>query len=547
MVDPTFQREARVVPLLRVLLLATSALVIGLHNIFILGALRGPMILTFVFVAALYWVASTALLRWRFRKAHGLAWDSMFRISDIAMMGLAVHASGGADSWLFFLFLLPVADQLGTNFVRALLFMHASVLLYVAVMVVHAHTLGPVPLLPAAAKFAFLYLTGGYISLTALETEKLRVDLAKALGRAEEATAAKALFFAHMSHELRTPMNAILGMTTLMDDGSLPALQHERLQTLQRASYGLLTIANNILDFSKAEQGEMEFSLEPFDLHRMVRDVTTLFAPTLQQKGVALAVQLDPSLPQGVRGDEGRVRQVLTNLLNNASKFTDEGQVVLRVQPLAEGLRFSVQDTGPGLDVSEHAHIFGAYHQSKRYQDRGGSGLGLAICKSLVTGMGGRIWIESSLGHGATFFFDLPLPVAPLPPPIPEPQLTQAVAARPLRILVADDNRVNQIVAQGLLARLGYTCDLVADGEQALGKLRRAPYDVILLDMRMPKLDGPATARAIHREFANARPRLVAVTASVTPDDKQRCKDAGMDGFLSKPIVLTELARVLGV
>jgi signal transduction histidine kinase/CheY-like chemotaxis protein/HPt (histidine-containing phosphotransfer) domain-containing protein len=369
--------------------------------------------------------------------------------------------------------------------------------------------------------------------------------------RAEAATRAKSEFLAVMSHEIRTPMNGVLGMAHLLLDTPLADAQRRQVETLRDSGQALLTILNDILDFSKMEAGRLELATEDFDLGRVVASVAALLTPRAGEKGLRLRASVAPGTPTALRGDAGRLRQILLNLVGNAIKFTDAGEVRLDVVPdgppdARVPLRLTVRDTGIGIPLEAQARLFQEFTQVDASATRrfGGTGLGLAICRRIVLAMGGDIGIDSRPGAGATFTVTLSLERAHAP--VAPEGAAAAPTVTPLRILLAEDHPVNRQVALGLLARHGHTVDVVADGKAAAEAARGGGYDVILMDVHMPVMDGTEAARLIRGyDGAAGRVPIVALSASVLKDETDLCFEAGMDEFLAKPIDPAALARVL--
>lgn len=370
----------------------------------------------------------------------------------------------------------------------------------------------------------------------------------KARRAAERANKEKSDFLAFMSHEVRTPLHGVMGTLALLLDTALDAEQRAYAETAQRCGATLLHTVNELLDLSRIEAGKLGIHADPFSLADIVKDVLDLLAPAAAEKGIELSASLDHLLPGQLIGDPSRIRQVLINLTDNAVKFTHRGSVELRIAALPDGhVGFAVTDTGIGIPPKLRQSLFTRFAQADPDGEQIGSGLGLAICKRLVALMGGQIAVDSTPGRGSTFFFDLPLahvPESGTPPPriAPQPVLVQPLAGAHGRILLAEDGKANQLVAAAILRKAGYTVELARDGAEAAAAAESSDYDLVLMDIRMPLMDGYAATRAI-RAVPGPRGRvpIIAMTASVMPGDSERCTAAGMDGHLPKPLGKAEL------
>ncbi len=399
------------------------------------------------------------------------------------------------------------------------------------------------------------YLLG--ISLDITRQVELERQLKAAKEQAENATRTKSLFLANMSHEIRTPMNGIIGMTNLLL-GSITDPSHvERLKIIQNCGNSLLDLINDVLDFSKLEVDKVELEKQPFPLHSTVKEVAELFSTRASEKGITLSYRHENDIPFWLIGDITRFRQVLTNLVSNAIKFTEIGSVEIssqasRIDEKKWTVQFSVKDTGTGIPKEVSNKLFLSFSQVDASTTRrfGGSGLGLAICKGLCEKMGGSIWVDSEPGKGSTFSFSLQAEEckalqseAPANPFVGlDPEMGKK---HPLRILVAEDNRTNQLVAVGLLGKLGYIADVAGNGRETLNALRTQQYDLILMDCHMPEMDGFEATRRVTDMYGSRRPKIVALTASTMKEDIDQCTASGMDGFLGKPITIPPLVKML--
>jgi PAS domain S-box-containing protein len=388
-------------------------------------------------------------------------------------------------------------------------------------------------------------------------TDRKRAEMAlvQAKEDAEAANRAKSTFLATMSHEIRTPLNGVLGMAQAMAMDGLEPVQRERLDVIRRSGETLLAILNDVLDLSKIEAGKLELEIAEFDIDLLVRGVYDVFVSTAQAKGCAFKLAIEPAAVGFYRGDPTRVRQILYNLVSNALKFTETGEVRLTVSAAPEGLKFLVEDTGIGMSPEHLASLYRKFEQADASTTRrfGGTGLGLAICHELAALMGGSIHADSRPAEGSAFTVRLPLArsgeaLAAAVAEDGEPASARLQSAAPLRVLAAEDNEVNQMVLKALLRPLGVELSLVENGLDAVEAWASQDWDVILMDVQMPRMDGPTATRIIReRERACGRRRtpVIALTANAMSHQVEAYAAVGMDGFVAKPIEVDRLYAAL--
>jgi signal transduction histidine kinase/CheY-like chemotaxis protein len=390
-----------------------------------------------------------------------------------------------------------------------------------------------------------------YIEEQRAELANQKREIQMLLEKAEEASRLKGEFLANMSHEIRTPMNAILGLSQLSLFEENPGVHRENSRTIHDAAGALLTVINDILDLSAVEAGKLSLDERPFALRDCVESVGSLLRWRATEKGLQLDCSVAPDIPEFLLGDAGRIRQILMNLAGNAVKFTERGNVSIRVDSsgFADNklkLRFTVSDTGIGIPAAELERIFDPFTQidGSARRRQGGTGLGLTICSRLAQHMHGKIAVESELGKGSRFVFEVALALA-------ESELSEQANTQPharsLKVLLAEDNLINRRIATQMLERLGHQVVSVTNGLEALAHSAVQPFDVVLMDVQMPELDGLAATRALRERerYTGQRVPVIALTAHAMAGDQENCLAAGMDDYVSKPVEMEALSAAL--
>ncbi|HWB97333.1 MAG TPA: histidine kinase N-terminal 7TM domain-containing protein [Bryobacteraceae bacterium] len=394
---------------------------------------------------------------------------------------------------------------------------------------------------------------GRVIALRDVTEERRNSEFLKESRRAAEAAAiAKSRFLANMSHEIRTPMNGVVGATELLLDSDLNAEQTELVKTAQESAHCLLSLLNDILDFSKIDADKLNLEQITFDLDRLMRRIVRVMQPAVTQKGLALNLRIGPEVPRVVVGDPTRLQQIVLNLLSNAVKFTAAGSVSIEIARIEDGsgpalIAIAVVDTGIGIAPERIGSLFQEFSQvdSSITRKFGGTGLGLAISQRLAEKMGGSVRVESKLGSGSKFTVELPLRLgdAGEVPDAPDTPFAGGRQFARLSILMAEDNLVNQRIGQRILEKLGCRMGLAANGAEAIRAAASAGYDLILMDLQMPEVDGLAAAREIRRR--GIRTPIVALTASAMDETRSACEAAGMSAFITKPVRVDEITSLL--